>query len=287
MKSYLLYFLAVCLCTAAGVALPGLFPYDPPPPVQTLSLLDVSTGEIREIPLEDYVVGVMEAAAYSQTGEALKAVAIAVRSCGVYCQENTPVHKNAAVCNDPACCAPFATEDFSPVYIAAAAETAGRILTYGGKPAAALTHPSSGAYTASSQSVYGVSFPYLTEVKNVEEDRETKKILPVEDFFLCLGFPAETPWDELLFACDKSGRVQKMEWKDYALSGTYAAARLGLPSLCFEAAHSQGYVILTCYGEGHGVGMSLNGASLLASEGKGCGEILLFYYPGTQLTSLV
>ena len=62
-KSYLLCFLAVCLCSAAGLALPKLFPYDPPPPVRTLSLLDTATNQVREIPLEDYVVGVMEAAA--------------------------------------------------------------------------------------------------------------------------------------------------------------------------------------------------------------------------------
>lgn len=286
-KSYLLYFLAICLCSAAGVALPKLFPYEPPPPIRTITLLNAETEEVREIPLEDYVVGVMEAAAYPQTGEALKAIAIAIRSRGVYCQENMPRHKNAAVCNDANCCAAFSTENFSSVYVSAAAETVGRILTYGGKAAAAMTHPSSGKFTASSESVFGVSIPYLTEVRNVEENRTTQKVYKAEHFFVLLGFPADTPWDELLFACDKSGRVRSVEWRDYALSGTYAAARLGLPSLCFEASYTDGTILLTCYGEGHGVGMSLGGAQKLASEGKTCGEILLFYYPGTQLTSLV
>ncbi len=287
MKSYLLYFLALCLCTTAGVALPQLFPYETPPPVRTLSLLETQTGDVREIPLEDYVVGVMEAADYPQTGEALKAVAIAIRSCSVYCQQHQPVHKNAAVCDDPSCCTAFETREFSSVYITAAAETAGQILTYQGAAAAALTHPSSGTYTASSESVYGVALPYLTEVKNVAESCITEKVLPAEQFFALLGFPVETPWDEVLFACDKSGRVRSLEWREYTLSGTYAAGRLGLPSLCFVASYADGYVLLTCYGEGHGVGMSLGGASLLAQEGKTCAEILLFYYPGTQLTSLV
>ena len=249
MKSYLLYFLAICLCTATGVALPKLFPYQAPPPVRTLSLLDAETGCVEEVPLEDYVVGVMESAAYPHTGEALKAIAIAIRSRAVYCQENKPRHKSAAVCNDPTCCTAFETDEFSSVYIAAAAETAGRILTYQGKAAAALTHPSSGDYTASSESIFGVSLPYLTRVKNVEENRITRKVLPIQRFFLSLGFPADTPWDELLFACDKSGRVQALEWQDYTLSGTYAAARLELPSLCFEAAYSDGYVTITCYGD--------------------------------------
>ena len=286
-KNYLLYFLAVCLCSAAGVALPKLFPYDPSPPVRTLSLLDADTGEVREIPLEDYVVGVMEAAGYPQTGEALKAIAIAVRSRSVYCQENKPRHKNAAVCNNPDCCTPFQTEHFSQTYITAAAETAGKILTYQGKAAAAMTHPSSGKFTASGESAFGVSIPYLTEVRNVEENRFVEKVYTAEHFLRLLGFPAETPWDELLFACDKSGRVRQVEWKNYTLSGTFAATRLELPSLCFECVYSDGTVLVTCYGEGHGVGMSLGGATILASEGKSCGEILLFYYPGTSITSLV
>jgi stage II sporulation protein D len=285
-KSYLLYFLAVCICSAAGLALPKLFPYDPPPPVRTLSLLDTETNQVREIPLEDYVVGVMEAAAYPQTGEALKAIAIAVRSRSVYCQENTPRHKNAAVCNNPDCCAPFQTENFSQAYIAAAAETAGMILTYQGKAAAATTHPSSGKFTSSSENAFGIAIPYLTGVRNVEENRMVEKVYTAEQFLSRLGFHADTPWDELLFACDRSGRVQQVEWKEHTLSGTSAAARLELPSLCFECVYSHGTVLVTCYGEGHGVGMSLNGASILAAEGKGCGEILLFYYPGTQLTSI-
>lgn len=39
-------------------------------------------------------------------------------------------------------------------------------------------------------------------------------------------------------------------------------------------------------GYGHGVGMSQNGANTLAAQGKGYGEILAFYFPGTSVRTI-
>ena len=39
-------------------------------------------------------------------------------------------------------------------------------------------------------------------------------------------------------------------------------------------------------GYGHGVGMSQNAAKTMASQGMNCEEILQFFYPGTELTSI-
>jgi stage II sporulation protein D len=39
-------------------------------------------------------------------------------------------------------------------------------------------------------------------------------------------------------------------------------------------------------GYGHGVGMSQNAAKTMAAQGMDCAEILQFFYPGTELTSI-
>ena len=92
--------------------------------ISYLTVLDSNSGETFLLPLEDYVIGVMETLSLPPWEEARKAVAIAIRSRALYCQKNTPVHTGAALCNDPTCCMGFETEDFSQDNIAAASETA-------------------------------------------------------------------------------------------------------------------------------------------------------------------
>ena len=58
-----------------------------------------------------------------------------------------------------------------------------------------------------------------------------------------------------------------------------------LPSLCFSITYDEALsrFIITSYGQGYGVGMSLNTAKLLASEGNGYKLILGKYYEGTVI----
>ena len=39
----------------------------------------------------------------------------------------------------------------------------------------------------------------------------------------------------------------------------------------------------TCYGRGHGVGLSIYGANAMAEEGKSWKEIISWYFPGTSV----
>ncbi len=59
--------------------------------------------------------------------------------------------------------------------------------------------------------------------------------------------------------------------------------------ICLEAVHEgenlAGYQIYGG-GYGHGVGMSQNGAKTMAARGMDCAQILQFFYPGTELTSI-
>lgn len=280
MKNYLLSFFLLSAALILLPKVPSLFPEEE---VRFLPVLDAESGEVFSLPLEDYVIGRLEVLSLPSEAEARKAAAVAVRSMALYCEEFRPVHKNAALCNDPACCGGFTTEEFSPENIAAASETAGEFMIYEGKPAALLFHESAGRYTASAGSIFGIEVPYLTMVKNVEEGVEQELVLTKETFLSRLGIPQSTLWEDLFWGYDRSGYLLRLEWEGGFLTGEQTADLLSLPSSAITAEMEDGTVRILCRGRGHGVGMSLNGASLLAREGKDYREILAFYFPLAEI----
>lgn len=58
-----------------------------------------------------------------------------------------------------------------------------------------------------------------------------------------------------------------------------------LPSGFFYVKKKDSSFVFYGGGYGHGVGMSQNGANELAGQGKKCGDILTFYFPGTSVQS--
>lgn len=286
MKNFLLYLFALLLCVGLLPLAPKLFPPQVDKPSPLLHLLESGTGEVRILPLEDYVIGVLTAADYPSEGEALKAIAVAIRSSAAYCERERPVHREAAVCDDPSCCAPLTLQTFDRRAIEAAAETAGLLLTYEGVPAAALTCESAGEYTASSLSVYGVALPYLCGVKNIAEEVVTEASWEEDSFLSRVGAPTNASLDDLFLAYDASGRVTAAQIGSWLITGERLASALSLPSCFFTLERAKGFVSARCEGAGDGVGMSRNGASLLAASGKDFREILAFYYPGTELQTI-
>lgn len=57
----------------------------------------------------------------------------------------------------------------------------------------------------------------------------------------------------------------------------------GIKSWAFDVSYSGGVFTFTTYGYGHGVGMSQNGANILAKQGYTYDQILALYYPGTTI----
>lgn len=283
MKNYLLYFFAIAVCVTLLPFAPTVFPIQKEETAQLVHVLSHQTGEVYTIPTEDYVLGVMQNEAFPYTGETLRAIAVAIRSRLLYCEQNRPVHAEAAVCDDPDCCIAFASEAFDEENIRAAADTAGLAVLYRGKPAAAMMHESSGAYTASSESVYGISLPYLVEVKNVTEDTVLEKTWDRQSFLALLGLSEQTALSSLLIGYDKSHRIHTVELDGLTIDGARFAALLSLPSRCIDLTVTGETVRAVCYGKGDGVGMSLHGASLLEKTGADYQAILAFYYPDTQV----
>lgn len=78
---------------------------------------------------------------------------------------------------------------------------------------------------------------------------------------------------------DEADYVQYVQTEQTMVSGEQIRNLLGLSSSCFTVKKDGGRLVFTCYGIGHGYGMSLYGCEILAGQGKSCQEILKYYYP--------
>ena len=82
------------------------------------------------------------------------------------------------------------------------------------------------------------------------------------------------------------GRVLEMRVGDKSYTGREIREKLSLPSTKFHITVEDGNYILTCYGKGHGVGMSQDGANELAGQGYSYQEILKHYYQGVEIRTI-
>lgn len=272
----------------------------------TVKLYDSGTGCLRDIDFEEYICGVVSAEVpYTFEKEALKAMSVAVRS---YCfrrinQGSNAVHMGGDVCNDPSHClayvsynelvskrGEYAADVVWSTVKSAVEETRGEVLYYEGAAADCLFHSGSYEKTESAQNVWGVYVPYLVSVDSPEEEIVTETTFTPEEFRQCLKcgnlsavFPDDCSEYITNIEYNQSGRVQSADICGITLSGRRMREIFGLKSTDFDLAYIDGAFVFKAHGYGHGVGMSQYGSNALAKEGKGYGEILSHYYPGTEL----
>lgn len=143
------------------------------------------SGETEEIPLEDYVLGVVAAEMPVSFGkEALKAQAVAARSYVAYRIAAGYKHgsSDAAICDSYACCAAYISpseaaerwgEENADAIISqissAIAPTQSKIVTYNGNVALTVWHSNSCGQTKSAVDVWGGTQPYLISVSTMED----------------------------------------------------------------------------------------------------------------------
>ncbi len=260
-------------------------------------------GSIRELAMEDYLLGVLAGempASFPE--EALKAQAVASRSYALRCAQRGK-HGANTLCAASGCCQcslsqEACREKWGADYALYAQKlrdciqaTEGEVLFYGDEPAESCFHASSSGCTESSEALWGSAVPYLVSVSTPESQDSVPRlttaaaftpeelaaalaVLPQGDASLWLG---ETRRDE-------AGRVESMEIGGRVFSGVELRSLLGLRSTDFEAEFQEGSFHFTVSGSGHGVGMSQYGARIMAEGGMSYREILAHYYPGTVLS---
>jgi len=269
-------------------------------------------GKITQMPLEDYVLGVLSAEMpASFEPEALMAQAVAARTFAVRraLYGGCPTVKGADVCDQSSCCEAYITVDamkdkwktgFDGYYAKlklAVTQTAGKIITYQNQPIVALFHASSAGSTEDVEDVFSQALPYLRGVPS--PDSEVTDLEQAEEYdrtSFCDTVNGAWPKAKLVSASlekqisvasrFQSGRVDIVKLGGVSVEATDLRKLLDLKSTNFTVSFTQHSVVFTTEGSGHGVGMSQYGAQALAKEGKDYIEILKHYYTGVEITSM-
>lgn len=177
-------------------------------------------------------------------------------------------------------------------------ETTGKVLTYEGEYIDALYHQVSIGTTVSAEEIYGKKVPYLIGVdsnQDVESENymtimEIEKEEAVEKIKTKIngdGLTKENLIENLKIGeKTESGFVKTVLIGKETLTGEEWKELFVLPSTNFYLEEYEEKLRIITLGKGHCIGLSQYGANEMAKEEKSYREILKWYYPGTEITTL-
>ncbi|GAS84602.1 stage II sporulation protein D [Paenibacillus amylolyticus] len=267
-----------------------------------------ATGTTMNLPLEDYVTGVVAAEMPAEFRlEALKAQAIAARTFIVRrlaASDTSGVPSGAADVTDTVSHQVFippdqVKADWTRLGKAqeweklqqAVRESRDTVMTYQGKAITASFFSTSNGYTENAEDVWGNAVPYLQSVdspwdKNLAPGFKQTVTMKRNEILQKLNLDAipvtaqkSGSWMEVL-STTKGHRIKEMQIAGETFSGPEVRKLLGLRSSQFSWKTAGDEVQITTYGYGHGVGMSQWGANGMAQEGHTATQILKHYYTG-------
>jgi stage II sporulation protein D len=276
-----------------------------------IKLLHTKTNTIEEIPLDEYLYGVVSAEMPADFDiEALKAQAIVARTYTIYkIIENNSKHENATICDDSSCCQAWISkenrlarwdedkreENWNKIVLAVNS-TKGKIITYNGNPINAFFHSNSGGTTEAPVNVWGGSgYPYLQTVETSGEDGyeqyssevEVSKdefVSKIKSKYADFSINFEESNNIEVKEYTSGGRIKTIKIGNHSFSGVEIRTIFGLKSANFiiDVGESVKFKVT---GYGHGVGMSQTGADSLAKQGYTCEEIINHFYTGVNIIS--
>lgn len=275
-----------------------------------IKLLHKKDKKIEEIPLDEYLLGVVSAempANFEQ--EALNAQALVARTYTIYSiKRNKNKHEGADICDSSTCCQAWISkedrlarwnEDVREEYwnkiVKAVNTTKGKVITYNGDVIDAFFHSNSGGITEIPVNVWGgTNFPYLqsvqtsgeegysqysSEVTLTQEELINKIRAKHSDFNIDISQQDSVK----ILEYTEAGRVKNIQIGNLKLSGVEVRSLLGLKSTNFKIEINNGKVTFIVTGYGHGVGMSQTGADSMAKQGSNYEEIIKHFYTGVEI----
>lgn len=277
-----------------------------------LLILDERSGEVREVPVREFVRGAVAAEMpIDAPDEALRAQAVAAHSYALACKAqadpNSSTLKGAYFSANPDQRIGYLTETVMHAMWGDAFEAnrqrlyavvdsvMDEVLLYGGEPALACYHAISNGQTESAAAVWGSEVPYLVSVDSTLDltSPDYEQSFTVTKQELAQDLAAVFPDLELagdaanwIGAVDRTaaGYVDTISIGGVSCKGTAVRTALRLRSRDFTITWTDEHLFqITTRGYGHGVGLSQYGANALALTGKTYAEILAHYYPGTTL----
>jgi stage II sporulation protein D len=255
---------------------------------------------VNELPLEDYLAGLINCEISSQWPmEAVKAQAVVARTYALYqknIRKNAPYHLESTVMDQvyEGC----DIEDSRA--LRGVKETAGQVLTYGGALIQAFYHSSCGGHTEAVENVWGDPLPYLHGVDckyclaapSVRWSQNLS-LARIESQLKNAGYPVSGLRQLLPGERNQSGRLTEVVLVSskgrLTMSAVNFRKAIGygvIRSTNFDVKQAGGGVVFSGVGFGHGVGLCQWGAKQRAIDGFDYREILTYYYPGTKLEQI-
>ena len=280
---------------------------------KTVKLLHTDDDSLEELPLDEYLYGVVSAempASFEM--EALKAQAIVARTYTIYkIENNAGKHTGADICDSPNCCQAWISkedrfarwEDESREanwnkIVEAVNSTKGKIITYEGKAINAFFHSNSGGKTETTLNVWGGDgYPYLQAVATAGEDAysqyQSEVNMTKEEFinkmkekYEDFNINFEDKDSIKILEYTESNRVKKIKIGNKELSGVDVRTIFSLKSANFNIEISDNNIKFSVVGYGHGVGMSQTGADSMAKQGTSAEDIIKHFYTGVEIINL-
>ena len=283
---------------------------------ETVSLLRTATGNVENLDLEEYIIGVVAAEMpVNFESEALKAQAVVARTYALRKMADNAWQNDSDgsdLSDDSGHDQAYHdidtlksswgdsfTENYQKISAAVMA-TKGQVLTYDGDLAYTYYCSTCGGRTASSKEVWGTDYPYLQSVKckwckDAPRYEETTEIALADLPWLlgdgsspCIAVAAGEKTTEMPVTEGEteSGRVEAISYAGLTFSATDFRTALSLNSTNFTLKEDGDQLEVTTVGFGHGVGLCQYGANGMAKDGRTYGKILSYYYKGTELTNL-
>jgi stage II sporulation protein D len=277
-----------------------------------IRLLNTNTNEIQELPIDEYLLGVVSSEMPADFElEALKAQAVVARTYTIYqIINNSQKHENADICDSSGCCQAWITKEnrlarwdenlresnWAKIENAVNS-TKGKIIVYNGALINAFFHSNSGGTTESSVNIWGqIEYPYLQSVETSGEEGYTQyssEIVLTYDEFLSkikekypkIQINFEEEFIKIL-EYNSSGRVKTLKIGNVQISGVEARTIFGLKSANFEILVLDNQITFSVKGYGHGVGMSQTGADSMAKSGSNYEEIIKHFYTGVEILNI-
>ena len=273
---------------------------------ETFRILDSQTETVTEMPVQEYIFGVLAAempALYDE--EALKAQAVAAYTFACY-RRTENADKDFDITTDFKSDQSFITEekarekwgDKADEYCNklknAIEDVKNLAVTYNGKPILAVYHAISSGKTEDCNNVWGGDYPYLKSVASpcdtLSPDYISKAVFSADEVKQRLSEKVTVSGE----ASDYFGKTERtpsntvssIEICGTKLSGAEIRSVFSLRSSSFEISYKDGEFTFTVYGYGHGVGMSQFGADYMAKQGSDFKEILLHYYSECKVEKL-
>lgn len=246
-------------------------------------------GEVEKLALEKYVASVLAGEVNdSWPIESLKAQAIAARTFALLRmreRKNNNYHVQNAVQDQ------VLKKKPKEIFIKAARETAGLVLSINNRLAETSFHSTCGGKTTSSKNVWGRSYPHLIDHEcgycQSSPTYNWRVVLPIKEVEKRAN---QTISGISILKRTPDGRIDTLEItgdKTQKMSGHAFRMMLGAmrikSTLINDFTIEGDNMVINGQGFGHGVGMCQYGARGMAKAGKDFKEILAHYYPGTTL----